>query len=190
MITALTVSTYAVKSQLIIGGQDHEEAQGLWFGKPNIIVATPGRILDHFTNRNYLDVCGQKKSIKFDMVVLDEADQLISSGFCQQMKDILTFLDQVTSGTNHKRQTLLFSATLTSALEQLQKLITQKSSTEQPVIINLLPTIDEVKVELATNPDLDQRYLLCPESVKVVYLVECILDLSYVIESAQHFTVH
>jgi superfamily II DNA/RNA helicase len=177
MITALTVGTHAVKSLLIIGGQDREEAQGLWFGKPNIIVCTPGRILDQFTNRNYLDICGQKRSLKFDFVVLDEADQLISSGFCQQMKDILTFLDHISSDSKHKRQTLLFSATLTSALEQLQELISQKS--EKPVIVNLLPTVDEVKVEMATNPDLDQRYILCPESIKVVYLVECILDLSF-----------
>jgi len=36
-----------------------------------------------------------------------------------------------------------------------------------------------VKRELATNEDLDQRYVLCPESVKFVYLIECILDLSF-----------
>ena len=36
MISALTATTYAVKSLLVIGGQDHEEAQGLWFGKSKI----------------------------------------------------------------------------------------------------------------------------------------------------------
>ena len=181
MITVLTQSSNAVKSLLIIGGQDEEEINDLWFGKPNIIVATPGRLLDHFKNRNYLDVCGQQSTIKFDILVLDEADQLISAGFCEQMKDILTYLDDVltTNGIKHRRQTLVFSATLTFALEQLEKLIMQKSPDEQPVVINLLPTIDEVKVELATNPDLDQRYVLCPESVKMVYLVECLLDLAF-----------
>ena len=179
MISALTTTTCALKSLLVIGGQEHEEAQGLWFGKPNIVVATPGRLVDMFYNRNFLDVCGQKTSLRFDCLVMDEADQLISSGFAQQIKDILSFLDQMTAKTSHRRQTLLFSATLTTALEELQKLIANKSSDEQPVVINLLPTIDQVKRELATNPDLDQRYILCPESVKVVYLVECILDLSF-----------
>ena len=179
MITALTATTYSVKSLLVIGGQDHEEAQGLWFGKPNIVVATPGRLVDQFYNRNFLDVCGQKTCLKFDCIVLDEADQLVSHGFAQQIKDILTFLDEMSANTTHRRQTLLFSATLTTALEELQKLIAKKASEDQPVIINLLPTIDEVKRELSTNPDLDQRYVLCPESVKFVYLIECILDLSF-----------
>lgn len=179
MISALTATTFALKSLLVIGGQEREEAQGLWFGKPNIVVATPGRLVDMFYNRNFLDVCGQKTSLRFDCLVMDEADQLISSGFAQQIKDILSFLDQMTENSSYKRQTLLFSATLTTALEELQKLVAKKSSDEQPVVVNLLPTVDQIKKELATNPDLDQRYILCPESVKLVYLVECILDLSF-----------
>lgn len=177
MIQALTVNSFAVKSLLVIGGQE-QEAQGLWFGKPNVVVATPGRLLDHFTNRNFLDICGQVDLIKFEMLVLDEADQLISPGFCHQIKDILKFLDDVASESGHKRQTLLFSATLTTALEKLQE-ITQKKEDAKPVIINLLPTFEQIKTELATNPNLDQRYLLCPEAIKVVYLVECILDLQF-----------
>lgn len=179
MVQALTTNSFAVKSLLIIGGQSQDEAQGLWFGKPNLVVATPGRLLDHLTNRNFLDICGQVDMIKFDMLVLDEADQLISSGFCQQLKEILHFLDNISTSRTHKRQTLLFSATLTSALERLQEVITEKNDDSKPIIINLLPTLDQVKVELATNPDLDQRYLLCPEAIKVVYLIECILDLPF-----------
>lgn len=182
MVRALTANSFAVKSLLIIGGQGADEAQDLWFGKPNLVVATPGRFLDHLTNRNFLDLCGQRAMIRFDMLVLDEADQLISPGFCQQMKDILAFLDSVAASQSvrqHRRQTLLFSATLTTALEQLQKVITSKADEVKPVLIDLLPTIDQVKVELATNPDLDQRYILCPEAIKVVYLVEAILDLRF-----------
>lgn len=179
MVQALTVNSFAVKSLLIIGGQNHEEAQGLWFGKPNLVVATPGRFYDHLTNRNFLDVCGEVDMIKFDMLVLDEADQLISPGFCHQMKEILSFLDDISAKHNHKRQTILFSATLTSALDKLQEVISQKNEDSKPVVINLLPTDDQIKRELSTNPDLDQRYLLCPEAIKVVYLVECILDLKF-----------
>lgn len=179
MIKALTVNTFSVKTLLIIGGQNHEEAQGLWFGKPNIVVATPGRLLDHLTNRNFLDICGNISMIKFDMLILDEADQLISPGFCHQLKDILKFFDNIAEETKHRRQTLLFSATLTHALEKLQEIITKKDNDIKPVIINQLPTIDEVKTELATNSSLDQRYLLCPEAIKVVYLVECILDIKF-----------
>lgn len=184
MIKALTVNTFSVKTLLIIGGQNQEEEQGLWFGKPNIVVATPGRLLDYFTNRNFLDICGQISMIRFDMLILDEADQLISPGFCHQLKGILKFFDDIaenetTTTTKHRRQTLLFSATLTHALEKLQEIITKKDNDIKPVIINLLPAIDDVKTELATNSSLDQRYLLCPEAIKVVYLVECILDIKF-----------
>ncbi|KAH7645387.1 dead box atp-dependent rna helicase-like protein 2 [Dermatophagoides farinae] len=160
MIKALTVNTFSVKTLLIIGGQNQEEEQGLWFGKPNIVVATPGRLLDYFTN----------------------PDQLISPGFCHQLKGILKFFDDIAENettTKHRRQTLLFSATLTHALEKLQEIITKKDNDIKPVIINLLPAIDDVKTELATNSSLDQRYLLCPEAIKVVYLVECILDIKF-----------
>lgn len=182
MIKALTVNTFSVKTLLIIGGQNQEEEQGLWFGKPNIVVATPGRLLDYFTNRNFLDICGQISMIRFDMLILDEADQLISPGFCHQLKGILKFFDDIAENettTKHRRQTLLFSATLTHALEKLQEIITKKDNDIKPVIINLLPAIDDVKTELATNSSLDQRYLLCPEAIKVVYLVECILDIKF-----------
>ncbi|UXI22971.1 hypothetical protein NH340_JMT08914 [Sarcoptes scabiei] len=179
IIKALTANTFSVKSLLIIGGQNQEEAQGLWFGKPNLVVATPGRLLDHLENRNFLDLCGTVSMIKFEMLILDEADQLISHGFCLQLKRILKFFDSIEKQFNHRRQTLLFSATLTHALEKLRDLTTEKDSNIKPVVINLLPTIEEIKRELATNESLDQRYLLCPEAIKVVYLVETILDLRF-----------
>lgn len=191
MVQLLTVNSFAVKSMLIIGGQSQEQSnnkgrgssltcQDLWTGRPNIVVATPGRLLDHLTQRNFLDITGSVALIKFHMLVLDEADQLISFGnFASQLKEILQFLDSVSEDNRHKRQTLLFSATLNSALEKLQNFISQKEGEAKPVMINLLPTVDEVKVELATNPNLDQRYILCPEATKVSYLIECILDLSF-----------
>lgn len=186
MIQLLTVNSFAVKSMLIIGGQSQERSndkghgsslncQDLWTGRPNIVIATPGRLLDHLTQRNFLDITGSALVLKFHTIVLDEADQLISFGnFARQLKEILQFLDGQGNG---QRQTLLFSATLNSALEQLQNFVAK--SEEKPVIINLLPTVDEIKVELATNSNLDQRYLLCPEATKVAYLVECILDLPF-----------
>lgn len=182
-------SVFMVKSLLVIGGgaygdgEHPDEAQGLWFGKPNIVVATPGRLLDQLENRNHLEQCGQMRSLRFDMMVLDEADQLISSSFCDQLKGILNWVDgndeKYALASTRKRQTLVFSATLTSALEQLKEVISRKDPTNQPLIINLLPTIERLKQELATNPYLDQRYVLCPEAVKMAYLVECLLDLTF-----------
>ncbi|XP_074599040.1 putative ATP-dependent RNA helicase DDX49 [Brevipalpus obovatus] len=177
-------STPLVKSLLVIGGGNYgvetndENVQGLWLGKPNIIVATPGRFLDQIINRNYLDVCGTMRSFRFDMLVMDEADQLITSGFCEQMKTLLDWIDSKEVG-NSRRQTVVLSATLSPALEKLREIISSKDRTNQPFVVNLLPTLDKVKQELATNPYLDQRYILCPHNVKPAYLIEALLDMDF-----------
>lgn len=197
MINMLTGSrstgSFVIKSLLVIGGGKYgdgemkEEARGLWFGKPNIVVCTPGRFLDQLENRNQVDLCGSLKTLSFDILVLDEADQLISANFAHQIKGILNWLDAneikhhkgMTISRQKKRQTLVFSATLTEALEELQKVVTKRDPSNQPVVINLLPKMDKIMKNLRTNPDLDQRYVLCPENVKLVYLIECLLDLSF-----------
>lgn len=182
-----------VKSLLVIGGGQYgdgvvrEEARGLWFGKPNIVVATPGRLLDQLQNRNQIEFCGSLRTLSFDILVLDEADQLISQSFGEQVKGILDWLDAneikhlngETPSKQKKRQTLVFTATLTEALEQLSHVIAKRDPTNRPVVINLLPTQDRLTAELRTNPLLDQRYLLCPENVKHAYLVECLMDLTF-----------
>lgn len=182
-----------VKSLLVIGGGQYgdgvirEESRGLWFGKPNIVVATPGRLLDHLTNRNQIEFCGSLRTFSFDIMVMDEADQLISDSFAHQVKGILDWLDAneikhlngETPFRQKKRQTLVFTATLTQALEQLSLVIAKRDPTNRPAVINLLPSMDRLTTELRTNPQLDQRYLLCPENVKHAYLVECLMDLSF-----------
>ena len=151
---------------------------GLWLGKPNIIVATPGRFLDQIINRNYLDVCGSKRSFKFEILVMDEGDQLITPGFCLQLKNLLDWIDSKESG-NQRRQTVVLSASLTPALEKLKQVLSEKDEDHQPIVIDLLPTIDSIKKELSTNPYLDQRYYLCPSNVKAAFLVETLLDLDF-----------
>ena len=188
-----SINSFLIKTLLVIGGGSYgdgdvkAEAQGLWFGKPNIVVATPGRFLDQLENRNQLAHCGSLRTLSFDMLVLDEADQLISPSFAPTIGNILNWLDcndiKFNSGETllgqKKRQTLVFSATLTSALEQLQQLIAKRDATNKPVIINQLPSIKEMALELKTNPYLDQRYVLCPADLKTVYLVELLLDLQF-----------
>jgi superfamily II DNA/RNA helicase len=191
--TASSGGAMLVKSLLVIGGGQYgdgvvrEEGRGLWFGKPNIVVATPGRLLDHLTNRNQIQFCGSLRTLSFDVLVLDEADHLISDSFSQQVTGILEWLD--TNEMQHlngetpfkqkKRQTLVFTATLTEALQQLSDVIAKRDPTNRPTVINLLPTPDRLTAELRTNPHLDQRYLLCPFNVKHAYLVECLMDLTF-----------
>lgn len=178
-------SSTMIKTLLMIGGgktglQTNEtEIQGFWSGKPNIVVATPGRMVDQLTKRNFLEHTGHRSALRFDFLVLDEADLLIGPTFANQLKEILEAVDEHGS-VDCNRQTLVLSATLTSALEQLQKMFsTNNDDALKPVTINLLPSIEEVKLEIASNPNLDQRYVICPEAMKPAYLIQALSDISF-----------
>jgi len=69
--------------------------------KPSVIVATPGRILDHLQNTKGFHL----KNLKY--LVLDEADKLLNKDFEEQFNTIMTLIPQ-------DRRAYLFSATLTS----------------------------------------------------------------------------
>lgn len=177
-------SSTMIKTLLLIGGgktnikTGETGMQGFWAGKPNIIVATPGRMVEELTNRNFQEHTGHRSALRFDFLVLDEADLLIGPTFASQLKEVLDAID--TYGCGNSRQTLVLSATLTSALEQLQKLFSNTDDESlKPVTINLLPTLDEMKLEISTNPNLDQRYIICPEAMKPAYLIQALSDISF-----------
>lgn len=176
-------SSTMIKTLLMIGGgksglkTSETEVQGFWSGKPNIVVATPGKMVEQLTECNFLEHTGHKSALSFDFIVLDEADLLIGPTFANQLKEILGAVDKYGSGKH--RQTLVLSATLTSALEHLKKMFTSADETLKPVTIDLLPTVEEIKREISTNPNLDQKYLLCPEAMKPAYLVQLLSETSF-----------
>ena len=73
----------------------------------DVIVATPGRAVDHLT-RGSLDLTG------VDMVVLDEADEMLDMGFAEDLDTVLT-------ATPEDRQTALFSATISTEIARMAK---------------------------------------------------------------------
>ncbi|MEM3126833.1 MAG: DEAD/DEAH box helicase, partial [Candidatus Woesearchaeota archaeon] len=75
--------------------------------KADIVVGTPGRVLDHI-NRNTIDLT----RVRF--AILDEADRMLDMGFIDDVKDILKRLPR-------NRQTMLFSATIPQEIEKLTK---------------------------------------------------------------------
>jgi ATP-dependent RNA helicase DDX10/DBP4 len=87
----------------------------------NIIVATPGRILQHFDSTVGLETNGVK------VLVLDEADRLLDMGFLPAMKAIVAHMTD-----SQDRQTMLFSATYSEQLAQLAKI-----SLKNPLYINV-----------------------------------------------------
>jgi ATP-dependent RNA helicase DDX27 len=80
---------------------------------PDIVVATPGRLIDHLRN-----------SVAFsldtlDVLVLDEADRMLEDGFADELAEIIKSCPQ-------SRQTMLFSATMTDSVDELIKMSLDK----------------------------------------------------------------
>lgn len=179
-------SATMIKTLLMIGGKtglqtSETELQGFWSGKPNIVVSTPGRMEEQITRQNHLEHTGHRSALRFDFLVLDEADLIIGPTFANQLKNILNAIDEHGGLNMNHRQTLVLSATLTSALEKLQKLFSSDDIDKslKPRVINLLPSMDEVKQNIVSNPNLDQRYVLCPEPMKPAYLIQALSDISF-----------
>jgi ATP-dependent RNA helicase RhlE len=84
----------------------------------NVVIATPGRLLD-LTERGAIDLS------QIDVLVLDEADRMLDMGFLPAIRRILAVLPA-------KRQTLLFSATMSSEIEQLAR-----STMKQPKLVEV-----------------------------------------------------
>lgn len=97
--------SFGLKTVSIIGGEPYNKQFFLLRKNPHVIVATPGRLLDHI----------KRGTIKLDNVsvlVLDEADMMFDMGFAPQIEEIIKL-------TPVKRQTLLFSATMPAPIIKL-----------------------------------------------------------------------
>lgn len=117
----------------IYGGQDIQRQIKALQRRPQIIVATPGRLMDHMNRRNirFQDV---------SLVVLDEADEMLNMGFIEDIEKIL-------SATPDERQTLLFSATMPRQIQNLAQRFLRN------------PALVQVKAKEMTIPLVEQHYI-------------------------------
>lgn len=99
------VGKYVHSRALAVYGGKSIEYQARNFNKVNVIVATPGRLMDHI-RRNNIDLR------HVHMLILDEADRMLDMGFIDDIKYILRFVPE-------QRQTLLFSATLSDEIRRI-----------------------------------------------------------------------
>ncbi|WP_441561021.1 DEAD/DEAH box helicase [Colibacter massiliensis] len=95
----------AIRALPIYGGQDMERQLRRLQKSPQIIVATPGRLIDHMKR-------GTIKLNAISTIVLDEADEMLNMGFIDDINLIM-------SATPDTRQTLLFSATMPAPIQRL-----------------------------------------------------------------------
>ncbi len=105
ILTELEKLTDSLPSALIIGGDNIHKQYAVLRRKPRVIIATPGRLIDHL-GRKSVDLAHTH------FLVLDETDRMLDMGFIDDMRRIVSALPQ-------PRQTLLFSATLPKEIVQL-----------------------------------------------------------------------
>ena len=145
---AASVETYGqnlkIKSTVVFGGVKINPQMQRLRGGVDILIATPGRLLDlHSQNAIQFD--------KLEVLVLDEADRMLDMGFIHDIRRIIKLLPK-------KRQTLLFSATFSDDIRQLAKSIVYK-----PVEVSVSPpnsTVDAVKQKLIAVEKTDKSQIL------------------------------
>ncbi|PSS20467.1 hypothetical protein M430DRAFT_41774 [Amorphotheca resinae ATCC 22711] len=134
---------------IVIGGANRRaEAEKLTKGV-NLLVATPGRLLDHLQNTQGFVF----KNLK--ALVIDEADRILEIGFEDEMRQIVKILPK------EDRQTMLFSATQTTKVEDLARI----SLRPGPLYIN----VDNEK-EHSTVEGLEQGYVVCDSDKRFLLL--------------------
>lgn len=134
---------------IVIGGANRSAEADKLFKGVNLLIATPGRLLDHLQNTpgfNY-------KNLK--ALVLDEADRILEMGFEDEMRQIIKMIP------SEGRQTMLFSATQTTKVEDLARI----SLRPGPLYINV-----DYHKEASTVDTLEQGYVVCEADKRFLLL--------------------
>jgi ATP-dependent RNA helicase DeaD len=138
-----------IRTVAVYGGQSISRQVELIRRGAQVVTATPGRLLDHLKS-------GRLSGFSPSIVILDEADEMLDMGFLEDIEAIFDYLPK-------ERQTLLFSATIPSAIRQLaQKIL------KDPIEITVTPK------ESTTNTDITQRYYVLEEREREEALVRLI----------------
>lgn len=135
---------HSFSAGLVIGGKKLSEEQAC-IGRMNILICTPGRLLQHMDQTVHFDTSHLK------VLVLDEADRILDMGFYRTVQAILENLPL-------KRQTLLFSATQTTSIQDLARVALNEPSFVQVHEMTCIPS------------QLQQFYMICPMNQKYDWL--------------------
>lgn len=186
---------YPIRSQLIVGTGDstvRDDINRFMDNRPQILVGTPGRILDFIQKSNV-------KTSSCGTVVLDEADRLLDLNFQKDVETILKLLPK-------QRRTGLFSATIESAGAQIFKTgmrnpvkVAVKSHSSAPLSlsINYIVTPPEDKLQLLLTLLNNYRFKKCivyfPTCISVTYFyafINYLKSIDLITEDISIFSLH
>jgi ATP-dependent RNA helicase DDX27 len=135
-----------LRASLIVGGSKNNTSQATELRtRPDFIIATPGRLLDHVTNSTGCTL------VDIEFLILDEADRLLDLGFSDEIMEIV-------KSCPIQRQTLLFSATMNTKVDDLIRL-----SLKNPVRVKISDqngtNNDTASTSLEVAPRLEQEFI-------------------------------
>lgn len=139
------------KTICVYGGQSIKRQIELLAKKPKVMVATPGRLLDHLR-------ANRISNFNPRIIVLDESDEMLDMGFLDSIEEIFRFLPQT-------RQTLLFSATMPTPIRNLANKILNN------------PKNIKITTSNIANTDILQKYYIINDNERddaIVRLLDCI----------------
>eukprot|EP00794_Sanderia_malayensis_P007087 gene7087-7887_t len=157
---------------LIIGGEKRKAEKSRIRKGINIIIATPGRLLDHLKTTQSLTL----KNVSF--VVFDEADRLLDLGFEQTIVNILSIFDEQ---RKEEHQTILLSATLNSKVSNLASIslndhlfidLAKEAGEDDQVDTESVKTSDKY----VTPESLRQYFVIVPAKLRLATLLAFILE--------------
>ncbi|XP_075039009.1 putative ATP-dependent RNA helicase DDX47 [Mixophyes fleayi] len=146
-------SSIGVKSAVIVGGIDMMSQALALAKKPHIVIATPGRLIDHLENTKGFNL----RAVKY--LVMDEADRILNMDFETEVDKILKVIPR-------DRKTFLFSATMTKKVQKLER-----AALRDPVKC-------AVSSKYQTVDKLQQFYIFIPSKFKDSYLVYILNELA------------
>jgi superfamily II DNA/RNA helicase len=131
-----------VKSTTIVGGMPYPQQLRELSKSPDLVIATPGRLLDHLEH-------GRINLSRLELLVLDEADRMLDMGF---IEDVEKIVHSAPSG----RQTLLFAATMNDTIVKLARRILKHP--ERVEIAGTKTTLERIEQRLHVADNLKHKH--------------------------------